>query len=450
MTETDALLADAAERARRYVAGADERPVAPGTGALAGLARFDEELSEAGRDAAETLALLDDAGSPATVSNTGPRYFGFVTGATLPIALAASWLTAAWDQNGALPAMSPVGTRLHEVVSRWLVDVLALPAGTEATFVTGATMANATALAVARDRQLAAVGWDVQRDGLRGSPPLTVVVGAQVHTTVAKALGLVGLGRDAVVRVPADEQGRLRADALPDVDGPVVVCAQAGEVNTGAFDPFVDVVAWARERDAWVHVDGAFGLWARADPGRAALVEGLDGADSWATDCHKWLNVTYDCGVAFVRRPGELRQSFSAVAGYLPGTGDFEAMHHTPQSSQRLRQVEVWAALRTLGRSGVADLVDRCCAHARRLADALGSDPGVEVLNDVVLNQVLLRLGDDEATSAWIGAVQSDGTCWCGPTVWAGRVAMRVSVSAWNTTEADIDRSVEAMRAARP
>ncbi len=440
------LLSDSMDRAVRYAENVDDRPVAPDTAALADLARLDEPLPADPTDPAETLALLDELGSPATVASTGSRYFGFVTGGTLPVALAASWLTTAWDQNAALPVMSPIASALHDTVRGWLVDVLSLPSSTAVSFVSGATMANASALAAARDHVLAQVGWDVQRDGLRGSPALTVVVGEQVHSTVIKGLGLLGLGREHVHRVPTDGQGRMRADLLPDVPGPVIVCAQAGEVNTGAFDPFPEIVAWARERQGWVHVDGAFGLWARADPDRAKLTRGSEDADSWATDGHKWLNVAYDCGMALVRDPAALRRSFASVAGYLPPEHGFEAMHHTPQSSQRARQVEVWAVLRSLGRSGIQQLIANGCGHATRIARALTAG-GLSVLNDVVLNQVLVGARDDDTVTRLVHAVQSEGTCWCGPTRWKGRAAMRISVSGWNTTAEDADRSVEAILA---
>jgi len=450
--EVRALLAEAARRAGNYLAGLDGRPVAPDGAALAGLARFDEPLPELAGDAAATLALLDEAGSPATVASTGGRYFGFVTGGTHPVALGANWLATAWDQNAALPVMSPVAARLHEVVTRWLTELLGLPAGSAAVFVTGAAMANTAALTAAltaaRDQQLAQAGWDVQADGLFGAPALTVVIGENAHSTLIRALGLVGLGRERVRRVPADDQGRMRTGRLPaDVKGPAVICAQAGEVNTGGFDPFPDIVEWARERGAWVHVDGAFGLWALADPARAHLTAGLDGADSWATDAHKWLNVPYDCGLALARRPEDLRRSFAAVAGYLPPDAGFEAMHHTPQSSQRARQVEVWAVLRTLGRPGVTELVVRTCNHAQAMAAHLRR-AGLEVLNEVVLNQVLVRAGSDELTLALVAGVQQDGTCWCGPTTWQQRPAMRISVSGWATSSEDIKNSADAIIAA--
>jgi glutamate/tyrosine decarboxylase-like PLP-dependent enzyme len=446
--EYQVLLADAAERAGRYLAGLDERPVAPDGAALAGLARFDEPLPEVAGNPATTLTLLDEAGSAATMASAGGRYFGFVTGGSYPVAVAAGWLATAWDQNAALPVMSPVAARLHQVVNAWLADLLGLPAGSAAVFVTGAAMANTAALTAARDHQLAQAGWDVQANGLFGAPELTVIIGENAHSTLVRALGLIGLGRDRVRRVPADDQGRMRADCLPeDVTGPVVICAQAGEVNTGAFDPFPSIVAWARRHRAWVHVDGAFGLWALADPSRSRLTAGLAEADSWATDAHKWLNVPYDCGISLVRRPEDLRRSFAATAGYLPPDAGFEAMHHTPQSSQRARQVEVWAVLRTLGRQGVTDLVAQTCRHAQSMAAYL-CQAGLEVLNDVVLNQVLVRAATDDQTLALVAALQRDGTCWCGPTMWQRRPAMRISISGWATTAEDIRRSADAIIAA--
>jgi len=442
------LLRGAADAALDYVANVDGRPAGVGAAAEAALGRFDEPLPDGPGSAAGTLALLAAVGGPATMASTGPYYFGFVNGATLPVALGASFLASAWDQNAALPVMSPVAARLHGVVRGWLVDLLDLPSQTELAFVTGATVANASALAAARDTLLTDVGWDVQRDGLFEAPRVEVVVGERAHTTIGKSLGLIGLGRGRVSVVPADDQGRMTVEGLAAVElppeRPVIVCAQAGEVNTGAFDPFPAIVEWCRARPcAWLHVDGAFGLWALADPERAALVEGLTGADSWATDGHKWLNVTYDCGLAFVARPGALRRTFAATAGYLPpDAAAFEAMHQTPQSSQRARQIEVWAVLRTLGRSGVADLVQRAGACARLMADRLGS-AGFDVLNDVVLNQVLVRWGDGPSTATLIEEIQRDGRVWCGPTDWDGAPAMRISVSSWKTTPATAARAAD-------
>jgi glutamate/tyrosine decarboxylase-like PLP-dependent enzyme len=442
MMPDDHVLDDAARRALRYARTIDDRATSPTADALAALQRFDEPLPDGWCDPQDTIALLDDLGSPATMATTGANYYGFVNGATLPVALGAAWIADAWDQNAALPVMSPVAAKLHEVSARWLLELLGLPASTAVAFVTGATVANATCLAAARDALLARAGWDVQSDGLFGAPPVQVVVGERAHSTLRKSLGVVGLGRERVTVVPSDEQGRMRPEHLPDTHGPVLVCAQAGEVNSGAFDPFEPIADWAGERDAWLHVDGAFGLWALADPTRAHLVRGLDRAQSWATDGHKWLNVTYDCGIAFVRDPADLRRSFASVAGYLPPDTGFEAMHHTPQSSQRARQVEVWAVLRTLGRAGVAALVQQACDAAARIASRL-HDAGFTIVNDVVLNQVLVRWHDEARTAALLAEVQRDGRIWCGPTTWSGATAIRISVSSWKT---DADHADQAAR----
>jgi len=441
-----ALLRDACSRALAYLGGLAERPVAPAPGDVAALDRLDFALPGPGLDAASVLALLDDYGSPGTVASGGPRYFGFVTGGALPIAQAAAWLTAAWDQNSALAVMSPTASVLNRVALRWVTELLGLPAGTGGGFVTGATMANATCLAAARDAVLTRHGWDAAGRGLVGAPPVTVVTGAQAHTTVRKALGLVGLGRDRALLLPADGEGRIEPRDLPALTGPALVCLQAGNVNSGASDPFPALIDWAHEQGAWVHVDGAFGLWAAASPRTAGQVAGITAADSWATDAHKWLNTTYDCGIALVADPRGLRAAMEASAAYLPEDVALEPMHVTPQSSQRARGAEVWAVLAALGRDGVAALVDRTCALARRFAGGMRA-AGHTVANDVVLNQVVVDFGDPERASAIIAAVQAEGTCWCGPTVWRGRPAMRVSVSAWNTTEQDIDRSVGAVTA---
>ncbi len=441
-----ALLEEAARRARAYLAGVADRGVAPTPAAVDALARLDFPLPATGRDAAEVLALLDEAGSPATVASAGPRYFGFVNGGALPVAVAAAWLTAAWDQNAALAVMSPVAARLDVVALRWVTSLLGLPDGTGGGFVTGATIANATCLAAARDAVLSRAGWDAAGQGLVGAPPVSVVVGAQAHATVRKALGLVGLGRDRAIALPADDQGRILARDLPALDGPAIVCLQAGNVNSGASDPFGPLVAWARDHGAWVHVDGAFGLWAAASPAAAAQVAGVAGADSWATDAHKWLNTTYDCGVALVRDPAALRAAMQAGAAYLPEEAVREPMQQTPQSSQRARGAEVWAVLAALGRDGVADLVDQSCRLARRIAEGVRA-AGYTVLNEVVLNQVVVDFGDAAGTDAIIAAIQRDGTCWCGPTTWRGRRAMRISVSCWSTTEDDVDASLAAIRA---
>jgi glutamate/tyrosine decarboxylase-like PLP-dependent enzyme len=442
-----ALLQDACRRALRYLEGLADRPVAPPAEAVRALRRLDFPLPEVGRGAAEVLALLDEIGSPATVASAGPRYFGFVTGGTLPAAQAAAWLANAWDQNCALTVMSPTAAALDAVALRWVTELLGLPEGTGGGFVTGTGMANVTCLAAARDHVLTRHGWDAAGQGLVGAPPVTVVVGAQAHATVGKALGMVGLGRGRALALPTDDQGRIVPRGLPALSGPVIVCLQAGNVNSGASDPFIPLIAWAREQGAWVHVDGAFGLWAAACPATADQVAGVGAADSWATDAHKWLNTSYDCGVALVADPAALAEAMRAPAAYLPGTAAREPMHFTPQSSQRARGVEVWATLAALGWDGVAALVERTCLLARRFAQGM-RDAGFGVLNDVVLNQVVVDFGNAARTESVIAAIQRDGTCWCGPTVWQGRSAMRISVSGWSTTDDDIDKSIAAVRAA--
>ena len=438
------LLEDAARRAIAYVETLPSRDVAPSPAAVAGLRRLEEPLPDRPSDPHEALALLDEVCSPATMAMAGPRFFGFVIGGALPATVAASWLATAWDQNTGLEPVTPATAALGRVALGWLLDLLRLPPGCAGAFVTGATMANFTALAAARHALLERAGWDVEAQGLFGAPPLAVVVGEEAHPTVHKALGLLGLGRERVVRVPVDAQGRMRAERLPALDAATIVCAQAGNVNTGAFDPLLEIAARARDAGAWLHVDGAFGLWAAASPAHAHLVEGVGEADSWATDAHKWLNVPYDCGLAFVRDGEALRNAMSIHAAYLPDGVSRDPSDFTPELSRRARGVEVWAALRTLGRAGVADLVERCCRHARRFASGLTA-AGFEVLNDVVLNPVLVSFGDPEATQRAIAALQRDGTCWCGGTEWQGRTAMRISVCGWATSEDDVERSLAAM-----
>ena len=444
-----ALLEAAAERAVRYREELPGRSVVPSPAALARLDTIGTTLPDGPTDPERILSELDEVGSPATVASSGGRYFGFVTGGALPVALAAQWLVGAWDQNGAYVVQSPIAAKLESIALEWLVDVLHLPRGSGAGFVTGATTANFTALAAARHAVLERAGWDVESQGLFGAPPITVVVGDEVHVSLLKALALLGLGRDRVIRVAADGQGRMRPDALPALDERSILCLQAGNVNTGAFDPIPELCAAGRAAGAWVHVDGAFGLWAAASPAYAHLVAGIEDADSWALDAHKWLNVPYDSGLAFCRDARALRGAMSASAAYLMETGAREASHYTPEMSRRARGVEVWAALAALGRSGLAALIERNCRDAARFADAL-SAAGYEVLNEVVLNQTMVSFGTDDATRQVIDAVQAEGTCWCGGTTWHGRAAMRISVSSWATTEDDVDRSIAAiLRVAR-
>ena len=438
------LLHDAAARAIRYLDGLETRSAGPLPGAVERLTQLDGPLPEDPSDPAQVLALLDEIGSPATVASAGSRYFGFVISGSLPVALAANWLGGAWGQNAALVVASPVSAALEEIALRWLLELFSLPSSCGGAFVTGATMANFTALAAARHAVLQEAGWDVESDGLFGAPTVTVVVGQEAHPTVLKGLAMLGFGRSRVVTVPVDEQGRMRADALPKLSGPSIVCIQSGNINTGAMDPAPEICAAAREAGAWVHVDGAFGMWAAAAPERAYLAAGIADADSWATDAHKWLNVPYDSGFAFVREPEHLRAAMALTASYLPFGAQREPSHYTPELSRRARGIEVWAALRSLGRAGLAGLIERTCRHAARFAVGL-RDAGYEILNDVVLNQVLVSFGDDSTTNRVVAGIQEDGTCWCGGTVWQGRAAMRISVCSWSTTEQDVERSLAAI-----
>lgn len=436
------LLADAADRADRYLAGLDARTVAPSAAAIAGLRRFEEPLPAAGLAPEEVIRLLDEVGSPATTAMAGRRFFGFVIGGSLPVTVASNWLATAWDQNTGLFRPTPGTAFLEQVSLRWCLELLGLPATCGGAFVTGATVANLCGLAAARHAVLDRAGWNVEADGLVGAPAITVVVGAEMHPSVRKSLGLLGLGRTRVVTVPVDGQGRMRADQLPAIGGPTIVCTQVGNVNTGAADPVAEICRRARPAGAWVHVDGAFGLWAAAAPSRSHLVAGMAEADSWATDAHKWLNVPYDSGLAFVRDADALRAAMAITAEYLPTAGEQRNPgDFTPELSRRARGVDVWAALRHLGRSGVAELIERNCAQARRFAEGLRAG-GAEILNEVVLNQVLVAFGDAARTERVIRAVQEDGTCWAGITVWQGRTAMRISVSSWATTDADVERSI--------
>ncbi len=441
----EGLLHDAAGRADRYLEGLKARRVGPTEGAIERLGSLGGPLPDQGEDPASVLRRLDEVGSPATVGTAGGRYFGFVIGSALPAALAANWLAGAWDQNAAVEVMSPVAARLEATALEWIRDALSLPPSSRGAFVTGDTMANLAGLAAARHAVLAGAGWDVEARGLFGAPAVTVVVGDEVHVSVLKALALLGFGRERVVRVPTDGQGRMRADRLPELSGPSVVCAQAGNVNTGAFDPAREICERAHRSGAWVHFDSAFGLWARASPPRKALAAGIEDADSWAIDAHKWLNVPYDSGAVFVRDGRHLRAAMSGTAAaYLPDSVDGEPMEFAPEMSRRARGVDAWAALRSLGRSGLADLIDRCCRHAARMASLLRAG-GCQILNQVDLNQVLVSFGTENETRRVIAAVQQDGTCWCGGTVWHGTTAMRISVSSWATTDDDIDRSASAI-----
>ena len=439
------LLEAAAQYGIDYRERSPDRAVAPTQDAVRAVDRFIEPLPEDGVADMSVIAQLDEIGTPATVTMTGPRYFGFVIGGSLPVTVASNWLSTAWDQNVGMHEVTPATATLERVAMNWMIDLFGLPEETAAAFVTGATIANFAALAAARNRVYQDVGWNVEADGLIGAPPVSILVGGEVHPTVIKGLGLLGFGRDRVVRLAVDGQGRIDANKLPAIDGPTIVCTQAGNLNTGAFDPVGDICDAVKPKGAWVHVDGAFGLWAAASPDRAFLCNGFQAADSWATDAHKWLNVPYDSGIAFVRDGAALKSAMSITAEYLLTESEFRnPSDYTPELSRRARGVDVWAALKAMGRTGVAGMIDRCCSHARRFATGLES-AGFAILNDVVLNQVLVSFGDDARTRRIIDAIQADGTCWCGVTVWQGQTAMRISVCNWSTTQNDVDQSLDAI-----
>ena len=452
-----ALLDQTAGLAADYLEALPERPA----GWLADVeelrSRLGGPLPETPADPQEVIADLAAGVEPGLVASPGGRYFGFVIGGTAPAAVAADWLTSVWDQNAGLFVCCPSSAVVEEVAGAWLAELLGLPAGVGFGLVTGCQMAHVTALAAARHGVFARAGWDVGERGLIGAPPVRVLAGAERHITVDRALRLLGFGTGCVTAIPADDQGRMLPGALREAiaagDGPAIVCAQAGNVNTGAFDPLDEIADIAEQAGAWLHIDGAFGLWAAASPAHRHLVAGSERADSWAVDAHKWLNVPYDSGIAFCAHPEAQQAAMGVRASYLihadPG-GPRDALEWNPEFSRRARGFPVYAAIRSLGRSGIAELIDRCCAHARRFAEALRAAPHVEVLNDVVLNQVLVRFldgaGDDDArTDAVIEAVQSDGTCWLSGTTWQGMRAMRISVSSQATGGDDVDQSIEAI-----
>ncbi|MGZ3882304.1 MAG: pyridoxal phosphate-dependent decarboxylase family protein [Flavisolibacter sp.] len=408
------------------------------------LEQLNSPLQEESIDTKEVLALLDEVGSPATVKSTGGRYFGFVTGGTLPAAMSAKLLSVVWDQNAALSIMSPVASRLEEVAGRWLLDIFGLPADAGYGFVTGDTMANFTALAAARHKLLQNAGWNVEAKGLFGAPEINVIVGDEVHISVLKALSMLGLGRERIIRVPVDGQGRIIADKIPAIERPTIICTQVGNVNTGAFDDVGGICQKMRDENVWIHVDGAFGLWAAASPGKKYLVQGIQEADSWAVDAHKWLNVPYDSGVVFVREQASLFAAMSSSAAYLPTNTVRDAFNYVPEMSRQARAIPIWAALKSLGKKGLINLIDTNCRQAGDFAKAL-TDAGFTVLNDVVLNQVMVSFGDANKTQQVIKAVQDEGVCWCGGTVWQGKTAMRISVSSWCTSDEDVQLSLESI-----
>jgi glutamate/tyrosine decarboxylase-like PLP-dependent enzyme len=445
---TRRLLADSARRAADYLERLDERPVFPRDADVERLrAVLGGDLPAGSAPDDEILRFLDDYGSPATVASAGGRYFGFVTGGALPVTVAAHMLATAWDQNAFSFTSSPAAALFDAAAIRWLKGLFGLPADCAGALVVGASAANFAGLAAARHAVLARAGWNVEEQGLRGAPHIDVIVGAEAHATIDKLVPLLGMGRAHLVRVPVDGQGRMRADSLPEIMGPAIVVIQAGNVNSGAFDPAREIIAAAHAGGAWVHVDGAFGLWAAASARRGHLMDGFADADSWATDAHKWLNVPYDCGIAFVRHEDALRAAMSINADYLLLDRRGDAIDITMDGSRRARSFDVWAALRSLGRNGLAAMIDGNCDQAKWLADELAA-AGIEVLNEVVLNQVVVAFGNDEDTQRVIADLQEARACWCGGTRWRGRQSMRISVSSWATTREDMLITRDAILAA--
>jgi glutamate/tyrosine decarboxylase-like PLP-dependent enzyme len=451
MPDRSAGLSAAAAHAREFLVGLDERPVAARVDAAGVRVALGGPLPEHGEEPAAVIDALVAGAEPGLVASAGPRHFGFVIGGALPAALAADWLVSAWDQCAAFHSLSPAAAAIEEVTSAWTLELLGLPADASVGFVTGGQAANTTCLAAARHAVLEKAGWNVDDDGLVGAPPIRILCGEQAHATIYTALRQLGLGANTPVRLPADDQGRMWPDALRDAlsdgTGPTIVCAQAGNVATGAFDAFEPIADACTAHDAWLHVDGAFGLWAAATPTLRGLTTGVERADSWAIDAHKWLNVPYDGAMAIVADADAHVAAMSLAGPYLVADpGQRDNTNYVPESSRRARGIPVYAALRSLGRAGVAELIDRNCAQARRMAQRLAAMPGARIVNDVVLNQVLVQLpGGDEANRAAVSAVQQDGTCWLGGTTWDGRYVLRVSISNWATTDDDIDRSADAI-----
>ena len=447
--DTERALRVGFELALEYLSGVDGRHVGATANASAIRERLETMLPEHGTDPAQVVRELAAAVDPGIVASVGRRYFGFVIGGVLPAAAGADLLTMAWGQNAALHALSPAAAAAEQVAGDWMLELLGLPATASVGLPTGAGLGNAVGIAAGRHAVLQREGWDVEARGLYGAPEITVVIGDEAHATALTALQYLGLGRDRVVRIPTDDQGRMRTDALaealPGITGPLILLAQAGNVNTGGFDPMDEIAdALADHPNHWTHVDGAFGLWANVSPSLRHLVRGVERADSWSTDAHKWLNAGYDCGFVAVRDPEAHRAAMAATAAYLLRSDQRESWEYVFDSSRRARGFALYAAIRSLGSEGICAMVERCCALARRMADTLTAG-GAQVLNDVVLNQVLVRFDEDERTHRVIARVQEDGTAWMGGTMWHGKAAMRISVSNWSTTEADADASVQAI-----
>ena len=452
------LLGRTSELANQFLDGLGDRPVSRTVDFDKLLAEMEENgLPFDGGDSIQIVERLSELAARAIVATAGPRYFGFVVGGSLPVAVAADWLTAAWDQNAAFYAHSPLAAAAEQIAGNWLIELFGLSKGASVGFVTGGTMANFTALAAGRHALLGKLGWDVEQQGLFGAPAITVITSDESHVSIFASLQMLGLGSRQVVRVPTDDQGRMRSDQLQSIlagiQTPVLVCAQAGNVNTGSFDPIPEIAAFLRERSSWLHVDGAFGLWAAASPAHRSFARGIELADSVSVDCHKWLNVPYDSGLVIVRDAAAHQAAMTLNAAYYVTArrAERDNCNWVPEASRRARGFTVYAALRFLGRKGIAELVDRFCELAQRMANRLSKAPAVTILNDVVLNQVLVRFSDpsgnddDEFTATVIRRVQEDGTCWLGATTWHGMHAMRISISNWSTTENDLDISAKAI-----
>jgi len=439
-----AILNAAASHALEYLDELRERRVYPDEVSLNELKKIPTQLPAANTGTEEIIGLLHAVGSANTVVTNGGRYFGFVFGGTLPASLAANWLASAWDQNAVFKVSSPIAAHIEKITAGWLLDLLDLPSQSAVGFVTGTTMANFCGAIAARYHLCRRMDWDIKSRGMNGAPRISVIAGEEVHASMQRALILAGFGLDEIIKVPTDDQGRIIAEKVPELDASTLLCLQAGNVNTGAIDPIKEICLHAKDKGAWVHIDGAFGLWARVSPEKSQFAEGCELADSWAIDLHKWLNVPYDGGLVICKEPSVLQNALSVSAAYLPESVEPEPYFNTPEMSRRARAIDTWAAIYSLGRKGVIDLIERCCSLAELFAEKL-EHAGFKILNSVTLNQVLVSFGDAELTNRIIKKIQEDGTCWCGGTVWKGITAMRISVSSWMTTKEDIERSAAAI-----
>lgn len=439
------LLTNASKMGIHFLESLTHRRAFPSTEDLEKLNGFIEPIPDEPSDPEMTLWMLNEIGSKGTVANAGGRYFGFVIGGSNPVSLAANWLASVWDQNSGLEVTSPIGATLEKVCSKWLSEILPVSKDAVAGFVTGVTVANFCGLAAARHSILMKQNWDVQAKGLFGAPEIKVLISEDAHGSLLKALSLIGFGRERVIKVPVDEQGKMIVGKFPqDIDNKTIVCLQAGNVNTGSFDPAEEIIPFAKSKNAWVHVDGAFGLWAGASKRKSYLTQGYELADSWATDAHKWLNVPYDSGIILCKHPDDLRTAMSMQGDYLDQSGARIPYQYTPELSRRARAIEIWAALHSLGKKGIENLIDRTCNYADKFAAGVLS-AGFEVLNSVVINQVLVSFGDSNLNEKIVSEIQNDGTCWLGTSKWKSKTVMRISVSSWATTEEDVEKSLEAI-----